>query len=391
MGIFKKRKREEERREKQDILNQVEENRGAADRVYDALDTLDYANTLKPLKEAPDGSSEADYAKWEKDKELHLVWSDKLNKYKAFVRGRFMPTMKDASGATRLKTDELDGMTENLIEWLQEAIRDVNMETADRIILALNYGICVARRDILEQEVQQEEAIRAKRIKSMEAHKNMVITCREIDAERAKAAQCKEDAQRNRQEAADTQKKLSDFCKAHPVAYTYVKTRYGTDDENLTGDDRVDVNKIIAMMDVYSTAKKSMDAKELEAMSLENHIRKLQGAIKIIHDNMNAEQNTLPAALMKYLADTEQEVRKARVARANESEAIEQLMNRLWNTYLEMDEAEKRRNVKIISEYEIIVAQEEASKAMAEKIRQDAQRNSQTQEEQKQKQTILAE
>ena len=107
------------------------------------------------------------------------ISQEKMDWYRRTIAG--LTNQIDRAQVLRLDTTEIDRRILYLAEYLPDAIRFGNEETADRIIKGMTYGITRARRDIGEKDLDQSAAIVEKRVRRLDMHRDIVELSRKID------------------------------------------------------------------------------------------------------------------------------------------------------------------------------------------------------------------
>lgn len=107
------------------------------------------------------------------------ISKEKMDLYRGTVSA--LAVRMDQAKILRLDTSAIDQSIQFLAEYLPDAIRFGNEETADRIIKALTYGITKARQDIPEKDMEQASVIVDKRLRRLQMHRDIIELSRKID------------------------------------------------------------------------------------------------------------------------------------------------------------------------------------------------------------------
>lgn len=227
--------------------------------VATELDKLTFINTMPACGDPPENfDDEAEYENWKMRSNAREAWSNRLKIYKG-MRDHLLKELNEES-VTRLNTRKLDRLNEELVEWLGEALKLRDEETADWAFLALDYGICTARKDILHCEETDEENIREKRIDTLGTYKSMVEISRQIN-DLNKQVQEEEEKMELSDAAIETfGAQIKDLKEKYPLAKEYVEI-YGPQNAptNAPGQ-RVHVQEIVNAMERYSAAYHNKNA-----------------------------------------------------------------------------------------------------------------------------------
>lgn len=104
---------------------------------------------------------------------------EKMDKYRAAIAA--LTSEIDRAQILRLDTSEIDRRILYLAEYLPDAIRNGNEETAERILRALSFGITRARRDIGAKDMERFASIVESRVRRLDMYRDVVELSRKID------------------------------------------------------------------------------------------------------------------------------------------------------------------------------------------------------------------
>lgn len=104
---------------------------------------------------------------------------EKMDWYRKTITG--LTNQIDRAQVLRLDTSAIDQSILFLAEELPDAIRYGNMETADRIIKGLTYGITRGRKDIGEKDMDKSSQIVEARLNRLQIYRNIVKLSTKID------------------------------------------------------------------------------------------------------------------------------------------------------------------------------------------------------------------
>ena len=112
---------------------------------------------------------------------------EKMDKYRAAISA--LTSEIDRAQILRLDTSEIDRRILYLAEYLPDAIRNGNEETADRILRAVSFGITRARRDIGAKDMERSASIVESRVRRLDMYRDVIELSRKIDDLNASMAQ----------------------------------------------------------------------------------------------------------------------------------------------------------------------------------------------------------
>ena len=112
---------------------------------------------------------------------------EKMDKYRATIAA--LTNEIDRAQILRLDTSEIDRRILYLAEYLPDAIRNGNEETADRILRAVSFGITKARRDIGSKDMERSATIVEARVRRLDMYRDVIELSRKIDDLTASMAQ----------------------------------------------------------------------------------------------------------------------------------------------------------------------------------------------------------
>lgn len=112
---------------------------------------------------------------------------EKMDKYRAAIAA--LTSEIDRAQILRLDTSEIDRRILYLAEYLPDAIRNGNEETADRILRAVSFGITRARRDIGAKDMERSASIVESRVRRLDMYRDVIELSRKIDDLNASMAQ----------------------------------------------------------------------------------------------------------------------------------------------------------------------------------------------------------
>jgi len=104
---------------------------------------------------------------------------EKMDKYRATIAA--LTSEIDRAQILRLDTSEIDRRILFLAEYLPDAIRNGNEETADRILKAVSYGITRARRDLGSKDMERSATIVEARVRRLDMYRDIIELSRKID------------------------------------------------------------------------------------------------------------------------------------------------------------------------------------------------------------------
>lgn len=107
------------------------------------------------------------------------ISQEKMDWYRKTITG--LTNQIDRAQVLRLDTSAIDQSVLFLAEYLPDAIRYGNQETADRILKGLTYGITRGRKDIGEKDMENATTIVDKRLRRLAMYRDIVELSMKID------------------------------------------------------------------------------------------------------------------------------------------------------------------------------------------------------------------
>lgn len=97
---------------------------------------------------------------------------EKMEQYREL--GTSLATLIANSSIVRLATEDLNKQIKAIAEYLQDAIHNGSTRTIDHIFRALDFGICTARKDIAEKDIEKADRILKDRLEQLDAYRSVV-------------------------------------------------------------------------------------------------------------------------------------------------------------------------------------------------------------------------
>lgn len=213
----------------------------------------------------------------------------------------------DTSTAT-IDTRELDQELGFFVESLEEALRDGNVETAERILTGLQYGIMQGHKDIKDYDMIRMDQIMEVRCSRLDKYKQLVILSKKIDEHirSNNVRQKKYDMAKQKYE--DKKKALLKEADEHPELIAEID-EVGADKTEKLSPEALELvqkqNSVLSLKEQLKQLKQTMRMAEGNITALEGSIKTLE--VQLADQSTKLDQETLDM-LKKIDADYQKQL-----------------------------------------------------------------------------------